>query len=341
MGKWGKLLAAAVCMSLTAPQQAAAQGMHFSQYYNAPLLLNPANAALLPEADYRVGVNYRQQWASVPVPYTTYSVFGDMQLMRNRNETNWLGLGAAIWQDQAGAGQLSLSRAEAFVAYHVQMGEFNMISLGASVASVQRKVDFTKLSFDKQWDGFKFDRTKSTGEPMEIRRTNYTDLSVGLNYAFFPNENVYLKVGVGAAHVNQPKETFYNTQNTIGLRPTGNVDLLLRAGKAVIINPSIYYTNQKDASELTYGSTVNLNVAGEGRQASAIIVGAFHRWNEAIVGVIGYQWNSLRVTSSYDYTISRLQPYNSGRGAAEITLIYEGLYRPESGNRKIYNCPRF
>src|SRR5688572_11237773 len=81
--------------------QATGQGLHFSQYYNAPLLLNPANTALMPESDYRIGVNYRQQWAAIPVPYKTISAYADFQALRNKNLTNWMGLGLAFWNDKA------------------------------------------------------------------------------------------------------------------------------------------------------------------------------------------------------------------------------------------------
>src|SRR5690606_15993277 len=133
-----------------------AQGMHFSQYYNAPLLLNPANAGLMPDNDYRVGVNYRKQWASIPVPYQTIAAFADFQAMRTKNETNWLGAGLSFWNDKVGDGGLSLTRLEATLAYHIQLGDYSMVSVGAAGAYAQRSVDFNKFTFDNQWDGFVF-----------------------------------------------------------------------------------------------------------------------------------------------------------------------------------------
>lgn len=41
------------------------QGLHFSQYFNSPLLINPANTGFNPDFDYRVGGNYRNQFANV------------------------------------------------------------------------------------------------------------------------------------------------------------------------------------------------------------------------------------------------------------------------------------
>ena len=45
----------------------AAQDIHFSQYYSAPLTINPALTGGF-AGDYRAGVNYRTQWGSVTVP---------------------------------------------------------------------------------------------------------------------------------------------------------------------------------------------------------------------------------------------------------------------------------
>ena len=84
-----------LCLSvmLLMQQQSIAQSIHFSQYYNAPMLLNPANTALMPENDYRLGINYRNQWASIPVPYNTFSAFADFQAFHKETSDNWLGLG--------------------------------------------------------------------------------------------------------------------------------------------------------------------------------------------------------------------------------------------------------
>lgn len=322
-------------------EQAQGQGMHFSQFFNAPMLLNPANTALMPDHDYRVGMNYRKQWGSVPVPYTTTSVFADCQLMRNKNLTNWLGLGLAVWNDKAGLGELSLTRVEGFVAYHVQLGESSMISAGLSLASVQRTVDFNKLSFDRQWDGFMFNGGLPSGESDYVMKTNFSDIGAGINYAYFPNEFTYLKVGFGLAHLTQPKETFYNQENKLGLRPTANVDLLLQLSRSVILNPSIYYTEQKSAREALIGTLLQVDVSNNDADDMQLILGAFNRVNESVVGNVGLSINDLRIMSSYDFTISSLGQAIKGRGAFELSIIYNGYYNSFSRGRRSYNCPRF
>src|ERR1035437_7465710 len=99
-----KLLLVIVALCMICSKVAMGQSIHFSQYYNAPMLLNAANTGLMPENDYRLGMNYRNQWAAIPVPYNTFSAWGDCKIGGNANNTNhnnWLGIGFAFFNDKA------------------------------------------------------------------------------------------------------------------------------------------------------------------------------------------------------------------------------------------------
>ncbi len=317
-----------------------AQGIHFSQYYNAPLLVNPANTALTPDVDYRVGANYRKQWATVPVPYRTVSAWADFVTARSRESTSWLGLGGAFYSDKSGNGDLSLSRTELSAAYHLALGYNAMLSAGLSGAHNARTVDFSKLVFDNQWDGFAFNKALPNGEGGYMGQASFWDVGAGLAWAFFPNENLYVQVSAGAGHLNQPTESFYNGSNSLGIRPSGHVDVLYKATPGFIINPSAYYTRQKGSQELVGGAQAFFGVNGTGRQAQQLILGGYYRVGDAVIATAGYQWSGMRLVSSYDVTLSGLREAVPGAGAFELSFVYEGLY---SGGRVInkYNCPRF
>ena len=324
------------------PVLVSAQSMHFSQYYNAPLLMNPANTALLPEHDYRIGSNYRSQWASVPVPYSTFSLYSDMQLIKSEEKFNCFGLGAAIFTDRAGDGQLGLTRGDLSFAYHLQAGDNSIISLGASGGYVQRSINYDKLSYDFQWNGETFNVNNPSGEPNRgIIKTNYATVAAGLSYSYF-SDVIFLKFSGGAANVNQPKETFYSTgTNEVGLRPTADIDLVAKLSSNVIINPSVYYANQKDAFELIYGSLFRFNIEPGKSSPTQLILGGYHRLGDAVVGVMGLAWRDLQFMANYDHTLSKLAPYNNAKGALEFSLIYMGVYPSSSVNRKTLGCPRF
>src|SRR5690349_6060643 len=106
-----------------------AQDLHFSQWYNSPLTINPANTGFIPDADYRLGANYRNQWSSVmTVPYKTMSIWGDAQVFRDRIESGWVGLGGAILRDVAGSGSLTSTKVYASIGYHQMIAASHLLS---------------------------------------------------------------------------------------------------------------------------------------------------------------------------------------------------------------------
>ena len=321
------------------------QSMHFSQYYNAPMLLNAANTGLMPDNDYRFGLNYRNQWAVIPVPYSTFSAYGDCKIggnSNNVNHNNWLGLGVAFFNDKAGDGNLSLTQIQGDVAYHLQLSRFTMLSLGLSGAYVDRSVNYGLLTFDTQWDGFSFNSQLPNGEKATgIVRTSYYTVGTGLNFAWFPSENVYYKLGFGVVNINQPVESFYGASNTLDYRPTANLDMLFRTGPVLIINPSIYYTTQSGADELVFGSQFRTLLNDNKNVPVQLILGAYCRIEDAVIGVAGIQMGRWQFMASYDVTISALSPYNASYGALEFSLIYQGPYHPNQGISKSFSCPRF
>jgi hypothetical protein len=74
--KYNKISVFAIC-SLLCAFSLHAQDLHFSQFFNSPLTTNPANTGFIPDADFRLGANYRNQWSTImTVPYKTTSIFG-------------------------------------------------------------------------------------------------------------------------------------------------------------------------------------------------------------------------------------------------------------------------
>ena len=321
------------------------QSMHFSQYYNAPQLINAANTGLLPSDDFRLGLNYRNQWAAVPVPYNTFSAFADFKVGGNRDNTNhnnWLGIGVAVFNDKAGDGNLSLLQVQGSIAYHLQLSEFTMVSLGLSGAEVQRSVNYDNLTFDTQWDGFTFNTHLANGEKVGIIKASYYTIGGGANFAWFPNENVYAKLGGSMLNINTPNESFYKSSNTVGMRPIGNLDIVWRVAPVVIVEPSVYYTTQMAASELIAGSQVRILLSSRNSTPAELILGIYDRLADAIIGVAGVKIGAVQFMASYDATTSALAPYNASYGALEFSLIYQQPYGKNKDRiHKQFTSPRF
>jgi type IX secretion system PorP/SprF family membrane protein len=323
-------------MTFAVQQSATAQDLHFSQYFNAPLLVNPANTGFIPDGDYRLGVNYRTQWAAISNPYKTFSAYGDAQIFGDRFENGWIGIGGALLRDVAGSGNLTSTRAFGSVAYHQAVGLGSLFSAGFNVGYVNKRIDFTKLTFDNQWNGKFFDITSASGEPFITNNINYVTLQAGLNYAYYPTENAYFNVGISASHINQPRETFFSetaTDSRIAPRYTAFVNGSFRVHELWIVNPNIYVSKMKNAYETVVGMNAQRNLSGDGN--TQLIIGAYYRMKDAMIPMVGFQQSGYKLTFSYDATTSGLKTYNSTRGAYELSITKQGLI----GTNGDLKCP--
>jgi len=315
-----------------------AQDLHFSQYFNSPLLVNPANTGFSPDVDWRAGVNYRNQWASLTSnPYKTMSAWGDAQLLNNRFENGWVGIGGCILRDVAGSGGLTSTKAFGSIAYHQMLGLRSLLSTGVNIGWVNKRVDFTKLTFDNQWNKNFFDVTVPSNEPFAYTSVGYLDLQVGVNYAYFASDNAYFNAGVSVMHFNRPKESFFSN-NTTDVRVSPRYTLFLNGSFKIndqwIVNPNVYVSDMANAYEVVGGLNAHYNLSGDGN--TQLIAGAYYRYNDAVIAMVGYQLSDFAITVSYDATSSGLSTYNNSRGAYELSIVKTGIF---GGGYKAVKCP--
>ncbi len=315
-----------------------AQDLHFSQYFNSPLLINPANAGFVPDRDWRVGINYRNQWASVTDnPYKTMALWGDIQLFNNSIENGWVGLGGSLLKDVAGSGSLSSTKGFASVAYHQLLGLKSLLSAGFNIGFANKSIDISKLTFGNQWNGKFFDAAIPSGEAFAFNSITYFDLQAGLNYAIFPTDNAYLNAGFSVMHLNRPKESFFNNQDIdvrIEPRFTAFVNGSFKLNDQWIVNPNVYVSKMGNSYETVAGLNARYNLSGDGNLQ--LIGGLYTRLSDAFIPMVGVEWNDLAVTVSYDATVSSLGTFNQTRGAYELSIVKSGIL---SASGKDVKCP--
>jgi len=165
----------------------------------------------------------------------------------------------------------------------------------------------------------------------------YLDINMGLNYAYFASENVYLNAGVSIMHVNRPKESFFSSSvidNSLQRRYTAFANANIKIDNLWIINPNIYVSKMGGSWETVMGMNANRNLSGDGYQQ--LIVGLYYRNHDALIPMIGYQVNDLKVTLNYDATISTLGNLNGTRGAYEISVVKSGIF---TNSTNMIKCP--
>lgn len=338
-----RTLVCGVALLLIAGLQPAAQNLHFSQFFHSPLTANAANTGFIPAADYRIGANYRSQWASIPVNFRTMSIWGDAQVLRDRFETGWVGLGGVILRDVAGSGNLSSTRAYASAAYHQMLGATGLLSAGFSIGYINKRVDISRFTYDNQWNGRFFDRTILSGETFLNTNIGYLDVQAGMNYAWFPTDDIYLHGGVAVMQLNRPRESFFTTNHTsqtvLERRYTVFADAMIKLNDRWIVSPGGYYQQQANASELTAGLHLDYNLSGNGEHLLSL--GLYYRHLDAFIPAMGYQWRNIRFMFSYDATVSTLGDYINRQGATEMAMMQQGFYRQFSPGLRQAMCPKF
>jgi len=315
-----------------------AQDLHFSQYFNAPLLTNPANTGFEPDADYRVGINYRNQWAGIlNYPYKTISAWGDAQLFNNRFENGWMGAGLVLLKDVAGSGNLSSTKVYGSLAYHQLIGYKSLLSGGFGFGAVNKRIDVTKLTFNTQWNGRFFDITIPSNETFNSTSVWYFDLSAGLNYAIFPTDNAYINAGFSVNHINQPNESFFSNtaaDTKVPMRFNTFVNGSFKLNDQWIINPNVYFSMMSKSTEIVGGMNAHYNLSGDGNLQ--LIGGLYYRAKDAIIPMVGVVVSGISATVSYDATSSSLGTLSETLGAYELSITKVGLFSEYGRNVK---CP--
>ncbi len=140
-----KLVLALVVLMLLMEGAVTAQDPQFSQFYAAPLYLNPALTGATGQA--RAGLNYRNQWPAIDANFRTMSAYFDYFLEDYKS-----GIGAIITSDTEGlAGLRSLSLGLQY-SYELQLTDYLGFRPGVQVGIFNRDINFGKLTFGDQYD---------------------------------------------------------------------------------------------------------------------------------------------------------------------------------------------
>ena len=317
-----------------------AQDIHFSQFFETPLLRNPALAGIF-TGDFRLQMVYRDQWRSVTDGYKTGSLNGEYKFPIGK-ANDFLTLGGQFLFDRAGTAALTQISILPVLNYHKSLsGDRNRyLSLGFMGGVVNRNFDRSKITTDNTYTG------GTDGEPVIVPNYTYLDGSVGMSYNSNltpdPEDNFYL--GVAYHHFTKPKNSFFRDP-TIQLNPKWVASAGFRFG----VTESSYITIQADHSmqekyqETLGGVMYGMKMGPQLEKPDYIIHGgAFIRWNDALIPVIKIDYSGMSFAFSYDINISRLKPGSLGRGGFELSLSYIGFSKkPDRGTLNSILCPRF
>lgn len=340
-----------------------AQDIHFSQFYQAPLHLNPAMTGVM-ECTQRFSANYRNQWSSViSNEFQTYSASYDMKIPAAQYD--YFGAGISLWGDQAGSGRFATYQARLSGSYSRYMGgsrtSSNYLVVGADLALSSRSLNIAKLQWGTQHDGQGgFDPTALSGEDFADDQFLYPDASVGLLWFSRLDDNLNFYIGGAAAHINRPKQSFFN-DNQVKLY----TKYTIHAGGEIGLNENVSFLPgavaffQGPSFQLNAGTSVRFYLNGSSYSSESFQIGAWTRlvnnyefgFNQmtmtgtdesslgadAMIISARFDYDNYGIGFSYDVNVSDLRTASNSKGSFEFSLVYN-ICGNES--RRVY-CPKF
>ena len=312
-----------------------AQDIHFSQFWNAPLVQNPSFAGKS-DGDFRCILNHRSQWNSLmSSPFKSVGLDTDFRIKAGLKDS-YLGFGISVYSDVAGTSQHLTTLGNLTTAYHLKINQNNYISAGIQGGFYQLRNDGLDLRFDNQFEGTGHNPEKSHNENLNQLAELAPTISAGVSYMWsnefgkthyktFSRKRSF-NIGIAIHHFNGTKMTFVQKDYS-SLKLTTTLEGSLNTTPFWNLKPSVYLAFQNKAYDVVFGSlfVYKFNTDTNVNKEFSLGIGSYFRLNDALIPAFQIQYDSFLCTFSYDVNISQLSYASNNRGGAEISLAYVPL----------------
>ena len=321
-----------------------AQDYKFSQFYNSPLNLNPANTGRI-NSMYRLVANYRLQYLPLqsPSPYNTLSASADAGLFRDKLKNDIFGVGVVFVNDRQTA--IRTNTFMVSLAYHKSLGKKNShyLSAGVQIGFIQRSVDLGNLAFASQFTGTGFDLSLNNKENFASNKYIKANAHIGLMYSSQINKMIGVYAGLSIFNVLKPKDSFFKSDNERAIRYNAHAGLTIDINKKVMISPNGMYMRQSTAQQWIAGVSAAINLSGKSAPyRTAVSLGTWYDGNGAIIASAGVSFSGVQIGISYDATIKKdLSSAVKTFGALEASLIYTSKPLDKKKQYSPLMCPTF
>lgn len=327
------------CFALT---KSFGQDPSFTQYYSAPLYLNPAFAGTTNQ--HRLSVNYRNHWANLPKAFVTYGFAYDYNVKGSNSN-----LGFIVHTDRAGSAGLQSTAVAGIYSYSIPLADGMRLMPALQVGYVTQSLDYSKLVFGDQ---IEFGNSNAPSTDPSLRNlggVNHFDIGSGV---ILYNKRTW--VGFSMHHLNKPNQSVLEGESVLPMRISLHAGMKIpmklgpmRSGISSSLNPSFNYRQQGKFNQLDLGLNYYYRM---------LMMGVWYKGlplqqdmprtvnHDALAVAFGLSVNRLSFGYSYDMTVSKLGPASTG-GSHEIALILQVETRKHPGKvsrKDKYNpCPAF
>ena len=334
-----------------------AQDANFSQYYAAPLYLNPALAGF--DARTSIGLNYRSQQKTAPFP-NEMNQFSFIKPIMSKGEgiNHKGGIGVSAFREIAGQNAnfsaIGVSLAAAYNLFLDTEGK-QKLTFAVQGSYIMKKIDFSNLTWGSQYNPFLGFDQSITPEAIGSLNDNTSFMSINAGFMWYIalgdasdsyHSNAYL--GVAVNNLNKPDESLIDGKTVVVPQLYKlNAGIDLGISEKLTISPNVVLKYQDEIMQFNAGTYFYYDLKStdieEGTGAgTSLILGAWYRYGDSFVFAAGISKGNMTFGASYDLRTSTLRHPDIGSGTYEISINYRFKRKnKEAGPPSYEHKPRF
>lgn len=284
-----------------------AQDPVFSQFYAAPLRLNPALAGISTAP--RLTANYRAQHTSFPSAFSTIAASYEQPI-----ENTPSSFGLRMMSDRQLEGAYKNNEVSLVYSYDVRINKHLGARLGLAAGILNTSLDFNTLTFGDVLDP----TVGASGATMEaLAAVAKTSADFGAGVVLY-GKNYY--GGVSFEHLNRPDESLIELNtNLFAGRPqrltlTGGAQIKIKRfsnrRRPSYITPNFLFASQARFKQLNMGAYFGYG---------PVAIGGWYRYAfenaDGLIAAIRFRQDVFQIGISYDAVTSALRTVPGGLGA--------------------------
>lgn len=296
------------------------QDIHFSQFYDNPVIINPANTGNF-SGNWRFISNFRNQTNSVNSPYKTTTLTFEHPVYYYTEKAS---VGLIYINDFASDNTLITNKIYLSTAYFRKISRKSYLHLGFQFGYVHKKYSMENLSFPDQFDmgtGL-FNPNSQTSEYLENQKKSYLDLNWGLMWSRV-TDILKIETGISMFHYNLPNESFFENSQNLPVKFNLHGYLIYTFENDIFLSPKMLYSIQKKASELLIGSDIGYNFENNTKVfAGTYFRGGFFRNSDAFIARFGLLYKNFEYSFNYDLELYSKRNNSFSKTAFELVIKY-------------------
>lgn len=266
---------------------------------------------------------------------------GEARIKPRQLAKDMVGFGLMFNSDRAGDARYGTTQAYASGSY-IFLGQPDsslIITLGTNIGWCQVGFDYSKMTFDNQFDGSQYNRGAASGEQFGFTNKNFIDISLGSAVQYILNKRHRFTYAIGFHHITSPVITYQgNDLSKLDYKLSNYLAYSTPIAQRTDIVTEVLITGQGKNYELI--PHVSLKYFFNRDLGQAVLGGLCYRTRDAVVARIGYTYKTMQSGIAYDINTSKFNKASNRLGGFEIFINYVIRIKPGFIAKK-RNCPVF